>query len=207
MSGLNYGQRQEVKEIVDDKLNQHSFGETLRKLCEQAHFIQMVKDKADTVVPQVGNEWAKNNLRIETESVANNYMRNNFTPFFRREVSENKEVQGFVSQHLKDVEKQVENTTQSSIRRIVDTSTELNPIFQSHLSILTQRNKLALEEQSRNVNDAITNMSRIEKENALLISKTDSLERSNDRLAGFTFLSLISVAALSYIVANNRRCR
>lgn len=218
MNSLNYDQKKEVKKIaekvVDNKMNQQSFLDSFRKYFEQAHFHQMVKDKAETVVPEVGKEWARNNLRVETESVANNYMRNNFMPFFRREVAENKDVQGFISQHLKSVDERVAATADQTVKRIVDTSSEFNPIFQQHLSILTDRNQQELKKQSNHITEALDSMKKVRAQNDELREKneefrkrTEALERTNNFWAGISTASLMGVVGLgihAYLRNGNR---
>lgn len=195
-NGLNYKQTREVEKIVDNKMSQQSFFDNFRKMFEHIQFTQMVKDKVDIVVPQAGDEWVKKNLRLETESITNNYMRNNFLSFFRKEVSENKEIQGFVSQHLKEVEDKVNVTAKKSVDKIVDTSSKFNPIFDSHLSILTQRNKITLDEQSNKIREGLDSMRRVELENQQLRKRTTALEKSYNVVAGVSTISMIGVLGI-----------
>jgi len=202
--GLNYKQTREVEKIVDNKMSQQSFFDNFRKMFEHLQFTQMVKDKVDIVVPQAGDEWVKKNLRLETESITNSYMRNNFLFFFRKEVSENKEVQGFVSQHLKEVEDKVNVTAKNSVDRIVDTSSKFNPIFDSHLSILTQRNKNTLDEQSNKIREGFDSMRRVELENQQLRKRTTALEKSYNVVAGVSTISMIGVLGIIIYSLGNK---
>lgn len=202
---LTYEQKREVKDIVNAELNKQSYVDSFRKLLEHAQFNQMVKNKVDDVVPKVGEEWARNNLKIQTESIANTYMRNNFTPFFRREIADNKEVQGFISGHLKQVDAQVTDTTEKTVKRIVDTSSKFNPIFQQHLEILGERNKVALAEQSDKITKSLNDMNKIKLENSELRKRTLVLEKSNNMWAGISTMSLMGVIGLgvhAYISSN-----
>lgn len=62
-------------------------------------------------------------------NTANTYMRNNFLGTFRKIISENDEVNGFIKTCLQDVEKQVKVTCTNAISEIVSENDKFKPIF------------------------------------------------------------------------------
>lgn len=202
MSRLPFEHIREVESIVDRKLNQHSLIDTLTKYVEHIQFTNMIQSKLDTIIPKAGREWVQNHLRPEVESVANNYMRNNFQTFFRREVSENKEVTGFISNHLKDVEKQVNDVTSKTVSNILKTNTKYNPIFEEHLQILTERNDSALKKQSTKITNSIDKMEKVAEDNIRLSNRVDNLQTTCNVMGVIT---AIAVATMGYLVATSSR--
>jgi len=197
MSRLPFEHVREIESIVDHKLNQHSLTDTLTKYIEHVQFSNMIQSKVNNIIPKAGKEWVQNHLRIEVESIANNYMRNNFQTFFRKEVSDNKEVTGFISSHLKDVEKQIDDVTNKTVSNILKTNTKYNPIFKEHLEILAEQNKAALKQQSNKIANSIAEIDGAVEHNKRLTSQVDSLETKCNILGVIVVASLVAVGYLS----------
>lgn len=196
MSNLTYSQKREVEGIVDDRLNKNVFWDSIKNLIDKMYLEQQVREKAQSVVPGVCKQWVDGNLRVETESVANNYMRNNFQRFFRQEVSENKEVNGFISTHLDSVAQRVKTTADESVRKIVATDSNMNPIFQSHLQILSDRNKAQLDEQAKAIREGRDALDKAVRTNTDLHRRIESLERSHSTMTTISVLSFAGVMGL-----------
>lgn len=193
---LTYGQELQVKRIVEDKLSQHSFLDNINSFFEKVRLDQQIREKTETIVPHVCQNWINNNMRIETESAANNYMRNNFGRFFKQEVSENKDINGFIATHLQSVKDQVETTANGTVRKIVDTSTQFNPIFEKHLEVLSERNKAQLDAQLREIQQSKAQLDTALKENAQLNKKIGSLKGQVNNLTGLTVCSFAGIIGL-----------
>jgi hypothetical protein len=163
-----------------------------REMIVRIYFKPAVKD---IDVPQACECWVNLNLRFNAESIANDYMKNNFLSFFRKEVSENREVTGFITQHLQDVEQRVQDTAKQQINSIVENSAELNPILQSQLNILSKHNASRLNEQVERINAQMRLVvASLEADANRLRTRMYKLERDNIILAGVTLVSLIGVA-------------
>jgi hypothetical protein len=157
---------------------------------------QQIRDKARIIIPDECRTWIQMNMRLETESLANNYMRNNFLRFFRQEISENKEVTGFIGQHLESVAGKVRETAEKEIHQIVDHSTEMNPIFEKHLQILATRNTKQLDDMTSTAKTHQRSLEIALKDNDDLRKRVLDLERMNDRMALFNGLTFVGGVVL-----------
>jgi hypothetical protein len=205
--GLNYTQKEEVRDIVNTKLSNYSFNDQLQNIFRQLNLEHQVHEKVDsrvrTIVPEVGNEWSRTHLVPLTERTASEFMRDNFTGYFRRQIAENKEVTGFISSHLKDVEDRVKSTANSAVDQVVGSSKKFEPIFQSHLSILGRRSHEQIESQMGEFNKSKVLLDRALDENGKLRErieslkeKTTELESSNSTLKTVSAVNFMSLAGL-----------
>lgn len=201
--GLNYFQKEEVKEIVNNKLVEKDLLKAFDDLFKSLHYENNVRNTVERFVPIIGSKWTENNLKNITESIANNYMRNNFKSFFNQEIKNNKEVNGFISTHLNDVEQKVNITASNAINQIMNSNNQFKPIFDSYLSILSERNKKLFDSQSSLLQSANTNMCRIENENIDMRSKISELEKSVNTLSSIVCISVVgAVCSGLYVVLN-----
>lgn len=191
MNNLSYSQKKEVEQIIKDELDRKNFFETFKSLLEKFEMEQMIRKKAETIVPSVAQNWAENNLRVTTESVTNNYMRNNFQRFFRQEISENREVNGFIADHLRSVENTVENTANRVVSKIVDSNLNNNPVFQSCLRGLAEHNTKQLDTQADTIRRNLSSLDKSIEDNRALKERLDRLESES---SFYTTLSVLSFA-------------
>lgn len=201
MSDLSYFQRREVEDIVEDRINRKDFWKDITGIYDKFRLEQQIKEKTETVVPQVCQTWVDKNMRNETESITNNFMRNNFRRFFHQEVSENKEVNGFIATHLETVAQQVKTTTDETVSKLVATDHRTNPIFQSHLQILSDRNKHQLDELTRNIRESKETLDRANNENAELSRRVNDLENVNKDLVALSACSFAGFIGLCVALA------
>src|SRR5277367_2441483 len=94
--GLNSTQRGQVRELVDDKFATHSCNDTFRQLFNQLHLKNEVRQLADSTVPPICENWVRANMEARAHLYSSNYMRDNFLSYFRKYVSENGEINGFI---------------------------------------------------------------------------------------------------------------
>lgn len=183
MAGLSYNQRKEVKEIIDNRLNNREFSDILGKFIDKLSLDLVIKNRAQSIVPDICREWTKENMKRHTETYAEGYMKDNFQRVINQEITGNA-VQGFVAKHLDQVEKKVTETTNTTIKKIVNTNAELNPIFTSILSTLAHKNHNQLEEQSWEVKKQIVKFNDLEK-------RFESLENRHSNLVNFIIASVV----------------
>lgn len=197
---LTLDQEFQVRRIVDEKFTQHSFSDSLSKFLDKARLNDQIREKTNAIVPRVCQDWVSQNMRIETESVTNNFMRNNFGRFFKQEIADNRDVNGFITAHLQSVKDCVESASDSTVKKIVDTSTQFNPIFQKHLEVLGQRNKVQLDEQLIEIRASKSQLDNALRDNVQLNKEISSLKSHVNTLTGFTTLSLAGVVGLGVSV-------
>lgn len=154
--------------MIEDRISRYDFKNTFQKMWEHAHLSQIVMDEARRVVPQVSQEWTDRHLSEKTKEITFGYMKSHLKPLFQEIIANDKDVNGFISEHLKEVEKKVEVVSQKKVEEIVDDSTRFNPIFQAHLDILSNRNEQKLLEQSVLITQGISGMDDVRKENIVL---------------------------------------
>lgn len=204
MDKLSYSEKREIERVVesrvdkrvDERLSKNALWDSVINLLDKLHLEQQIRDKTKVIVPEVCDSWVKNNLRNETESISNNYMRNNFQKFFRQEVSENKEVNGFIASHLEAVALQVTTTTNHSIDKILETDPKFNPVFQSYLAILSQRNESKLQEMTKDIRKSKETLDNTNRQNADLHKRIKELEHSNKISTIFHAVLFAGVAGL-----------
>lgn len=213
-TGLTSTQRSEVGDIVDGKLSNYSFKDTILDLLKQHNLEHEVRSRAESVVPKVCESWVSHNLASRTEMVASNFMRENFAPYFRKQIAENKEVTGFIDTHLREVEGKVKVTASDAIRQIVGRSQEFRPIFDSHLNILRERADSQLRDQMSEFTKSKTLLEEANKENTQLREKvTDlrvrvkDLEEDNSTLkltSAVNFMGVVSLGLYMFFGGRSR---
>jgi len=201
---LSAFQKRELHAIIDERLRENSVWNNIREQLNTMNVDRHVQDKVHNVVPPMCQEWVNCNMKSMTENIADNYMRNNFGRFFKKEIAENTDVDGFIESHLKIVEMKVNEASSESVKKVLDTSTVFNPIFQQHLNVLSERNKSLLEKQSEDIRKSKDNLDAVVSENKKLSQRLSSLEKTNSSLFGISFFTIMCVFGLGLNIFRTR---
>jgi hypothetical protein len=195
---LDYSERKEVEEIVERKLDKQFLLDSFYKLLDKLQLESKITEESRKIVPRVGQEWVNDNLKKDVETRADNYMKNNFLSFFKKEVQDNQMVNGFISTHLDQVKIKVEKSGQDVINRIVGNDPQMNPVFQSHLSILGERNRTQLDEQMKEIRKGHDDVKKALDENNSLRRQVNDLKSSNKLLTALSFTSLMATLGFAF---------
>jgi hypothetical protein len=198
----NY-QKEDIKAIIDERIKEMKIFETMIQSTNPL-IEQEIRDKITILVPEICHEWINRNIKFETEFIINEYLKNNFTEIFRKEISENKNMNNFIDTHLQSIENRIEEAANATVKRIVDTTGVYNPIFQSQVAILSEKNKNMLEtqnqelrdnknmmmEQTKELQQNKTILNAVVEQNETLKDRINRLESSNKLFQGIVTFSL-----------------
>lgn len=139
-------------------------------------------DKLSSLVPNVWKRWSDNNLQSIVNTEVNRYNNENYYRLFEQKFNNSPKIQKLLSKHMDDIDNKVTTKTDMTIRKLVDTSDTLNPIFLSFLDVLETRNQKSFDNMKSDYIKYTTNINNdvSKKINNLAMYETRIEELEND---------------------------
>ena len=170
-----------------------------------------IKEKTEKIIPTLCTEltnkwteswvkeWVPKNLKIEVDTMANKFMKENIENIVYRHMTENSGAMNIISDHLKSVEETIDNAINTKIHQIIESDSETNPVIQYQVKYLTDQYEKQLDLQNEEILELKKSLDNISKDQ-LYFNKNNT----NDILYIYSFL--FCFACLFAIETSMNRC-
>jgi hypothetical protein len=213
---LSDGQKRETRDIVDGKLSAYHTADWIQNLVNQINLREKVKDEVDRSAPRACQDWVDRNLDTRVGNVAEKVTTNTCESWMHKYATMHTRsvVDNYMTGYLQGVKAKVDVAANEAVNQIVDDSKSFQPIFNSHLSILSKRFESSLNDQmfeiksgKKQLDQSLEENRQIRSENTRLKNRVEKLEESNEKLqssnstlTAFSAINLASIAGLSLYV-------
>jgi hypothetical protein len=148
------------------------------------------------------NEWIPKNLKIQVDTLANKFMRDNIESIVYRHITENSDIMNIMSNHLKSVEETVDNEINKKIQQIIETDAETNPVIQYQMKYLEDIYKKKIDVQNTQILELTASVNNLNRDNVYLKHR---IQDTDNNIIYIWSIGLIFGCMIVAGIATNRR--